>query len=157
MIQKAHQQCQGDMGKKCNVIREAVASLPSEEAIAFFHHFNALMDRAYTWPLWGAAYILQGGCSDDSFSDFRASLISRGQQAYEQALANPDDLADQPFDTEAWFYEGFQYAVADGVEATAGTIPPRSQPHPQEPAGEAWQEEDLNQLFPKLSALFAEE
>ncbi len=50
------------------------------------------------------------------------SLISRRRQAYESAISNPESLADEGFDEDAWFYEGYQYAVADGVEAAVGSV-----------------------------------
>jgi hypothetical protein len=34
--------------------------------------------------------------SDDSFADFKAGLIGLGRQAFERAVAVPDDLADDP-------------------------------------------------------------
>ena len=76
-----------------------------------------MMDSAYCWSLWGAAYVINGGCSDDPFVDFRASLISRGRQVFERALSDPDSLADEDFDGSDWFNEGYQYAVADGVRS----------------------------------------
>jgi hypothetical protein len=35
------------------------------------------------------------------------------------------------FDEDAWFYEGYQYAVTDGVKAAAGSIVNRETPHQQ--------------------------
>ena len=52
------------------------------------------MADAYTWDLWGAAYLINGGCSDDGFAYFRSWLISRGRAAYEEAVRDPDSLAD---------------------------------------------------------------
>ena len=46
----------------------------------------------YTWDLWGVAYILKGGCSDDGFEYFRAWLIARGRDFVAQALADPEGL-----------------------------------------------------------------
>lgn len=136
IVQRAHDQSGGDMDEKCEAIKNAIATLPKEEAEAFCHLFDAAMDKAYTFPLWGAAYVIHGGCGDDTFSDFRASLISRGRKSFERALSNPDTLADEVFDEDAWFYEGYQYAVSEGVEAAAGKRPPRAAPHPESPSGQ---------------------
>ena len=119
IVQRAHDQSGGDMDEKCEAIKNEIAKLPKEEAEAFSHLFDAMMDKAYAWPLWGAAYVIHGGCGDDTFSDFRASLISRGRRAFEMALSDPDALADEVFDENEWFYEGYQYAVSEGVEAAA--------------------------------------
>src|SRR5207248_2249239 len=100
------------------------------------------------------AYVINGGCGDDTFSDFRASLISRGQQAFERALSDPDFLAEEDFDEEAWFYEGYQYAVTEGTEAVAGATPDRAEPHPENPSGDEWSEEQVYELYPKLNEKF---
>jgi hypothetical protein len=155
MIHEADSKAGGDMDKKCKLITSAIARLTKQDAIAFSHMFDRMMDRAYSWELWAAAYIINGGCSDDSFSDFRSSLISRGQLALEQALTDPESLVEDDFDEDVWFYESFQYAVHDGVKASAGFVPDRETPHPNEPSGEAWEEDEVNVLFPKLAEKYA--
>jgi hypothetical protein len=152
IMQRAHDLSGGDMDQKCDALRQLISALSKDEALAFAQHFDAMMDKAYNWPLWGAAYVINGGCGDDSFSDFRAALISRGRQAFERALADPDSLADEAFEGSDWFYEGYQYAVSDGVEAVAGSSPPRSAP--AQPSGTEWQEDRVYDLFPKLAAKF---
>ena len=44
--------------------------------------------------LWAAAYTLMGGCSDDSFMDFRTWLLLQGRDAIEAVVRDPDVLAD---------------------------------------------------------------
>jgi hypothetical protein len=113
------------------------------------------MDRAYSWPLWGAAYVINGGCGDDSFSDFRASLISRGRTAFDRALNDPDSLAGEDLHEEAWFFEGYQYAVTDAVTSVTGVAPPRAQPHPKAPSGEEWDEANVYDKYPRLRQKYA--
>ena len=49
---------------------------------------------AYVPALWDAAKLMNGlSCSDDDFTDFRAWLISCGQEVYLSALRDPDSLA----------------------------------------------------------------
>ena len=38
------------------------------------------MDDSYRWDLWGAAYLANGGCSDDGFDYFRGWLIGQGRK-----------------------------------------------------------------------------
>lgn len=151
IVQDANDSSSGDMDRKCDALRQQISSLSKADAIEFAQLFDAMRARAYSFPLWGAAYVINGGCSDDTFDDFCASLISRGRQAFERALSDPDGLADDP-DESDWFYEGYQYAVTDGVEAVAGHRPQPSMP--DQPAGTAWQEDELAVLFPKLSAKY---
>ncbi|WP_214319758.1 DUF4240 domain-containing protein [Nonomuraea sediminis] len=58
--------------------------------------FDQLHRALYRWDIWAAAYLIGGGCSDDSFMDFRAGLIAQGRDWYERAAASPDTLADHP-------------------------------------------------------------
>lgn len=155
IVGSVHDRSDGDMDSKCDLIRDAISKLPGREASAFSALFESKMDSAYSWPLWGAAYVINGGCSDDAFADFRASLISRGHTAFERAIADPDSLATDEFDEEVWFHEGYQYAVADGAKVAAGSVPMRVSPHPDEPTGQAWDEESVYGLYPKLAEKFA--
>ena len=71
-----------------------LTTLEPEQIAAFDLNFDVLSIRAYSWDLWGAAYVIHGGCSDDSFTDFRSWLISMGRDVYQRALADPESLAD---------------------------------------------------------------
>lgn len=155
IVQRAHEQSDGVMDDKCEGIRTIVSKLSKDDAIGFARLFDLVMVRAYDWRLWGAAYVIHGGCGDDTFSDFCSSLISRGRQAFENAIADPEILADEDFDEDSWFYEGFQYAVTDGVKAAAGSIPNREVSFPSEPFGKEWAEDKVYDLYPMLSKKFA--
>lgn len=154
IVGSVHERSQGDMDRKCEWIKGAISQLSGREATAFAAIFDSKMDEAYSWPLWGAAYVINGGCSDDAFADFRASLISRGRTSFEQAIADPDALAAGDFDEQAWFHEGYQYAVTDGARLAGGSVPARASPHPDQPAGQEWAEEKVYALYPKLSEKF---
>ncbi|NRQ35226.1 DUF4240 domain-containing protein [Nonomuraea sp. NN258] len=72
-----------------------LAAASPERIKAFHRHWLSTMNRAYTWDLWGAAYLASGGyCSDDGFEYFRAWLILQGRRAFERAVTEPDSLAD---------------------------------------------------------------
>ena len=152
VVQNAHDQSNGDMERKCEVIEAVVSSLSKRDAIAFSRSFDLMMDRAYSWMLWGAAEVIfNGPCSDDTFFDFRASLISRGRQVYESALSDPDSMADENFAKEDWFYEGYQYAVKNGVENAVGFLPIRHKSFPSEPSGYRCIADEIYDLFPRLA------
>lgn len=52
------------------------------------------MADSYRTSLWAAAYVINGGCSDDGFDYFRGWLILQGRKVFEQVVADPDALAD---------------------------------------------------------------
>jgi Protein of unknown function (DUF4240) len=49
---------------------------------------------SYLANLWGTAFLMNGGASDDGFDYFRGWLISQGRKVFEAALENPDSLSD---------------------------------------------------------------
>jgi Protein of unknown function (DUF4240) len=53
-----------------------LAALSADELAAFESHHTEAFYRSYDWGLWGAAYLIDGGCSDDGFDYFRAYLTT---------------------------------------------------------------------------------
>ncbi|MEU4116494.1 DUF4240 domain-containing protein [Kitasatospora sp. NPDC028055] len=81
------------------VARQAAALLalrPTGEIVAAQQVLWDLMADSYRGPLWGAAYMINGGCSDDGFDYFRGWLITQGRAAFESVIADPDRLAGLP-------------------------------------------------------------
>jgi hypothetical protein len=65
-----------------------------EDILDFEFFFQNYMNESYQSSLWGAAYLIMGGCSDDAFDYFRGWLISQGKEAYDQTIANHEYLAE---------------------------------------------------------------
>lgn len=149
----------GDAEEQLEVLGRLLEKLPPDEIVSFDRHLSELHARADHWDLWGAAYIIGGGCSDDGFMDFRGWLISRGEKVYEAAMANPESLADvvQEHDGECQV-EGYQYVASQVWEEKTGKapaeFPSHDLPRGGETAGTPWEEEDLDARFPILSRKF---
>ena len=152
IVEKVHTASGGDMDRKCELLDAELRRLPLDEVLSFHAHFYDCQDRAYTWELWAAAYIIGDGCSDDKFSDFRSTLISMGRQTFERTLADPESLADMDYDPATADYEGYQY-VPSTVERDLGGGKqfPRPNPHPAKPSGKDWEEDKVAALFPRLA------
>lgn len=128
----------------------------SSEAIATFHeHYLDQVERAYRWDLWGAAYVILGGCSDDSFDYFRDWLISEGRDVFEAALADPDSIAELD-DVDDAELEELRYVAHEVFEAKTGE-PLVGGPRDinADPAGEEWDEDDVESLYPNLAEKYA--
>jgi hypothetical protein len=131
-------------------------ALEPEAIAAFQQHFDEEHARAYTWPLWGAAYLMEGGCSDDGFIDFRYGLISRGQKVFESALADPDSLAVLLDEDDFLSNEEFGHVAAEVYDNKTGApIPREGAAHPADPAGEDWDFDDEELCALKLPKLWA--
>lgn len=142
-------------------LEERLKRLSPEELIAFDRHFTELFFRAYDWQLWNAAYIIAGGCSNDSFMDFRYGLISRGRAVFEAALKDPDTLASIVKKGEDLRNEAFASVAFKVYKRKTGTeMPDPDIRHPGEPSGEDWDpdnEELCARHLPKLWAKFGAE
>ncbi len=119
----------------------------SAQLVAFDHWWTRKLYQAYDWRLWDAAYVLQGGCSDDGFFEFRNALIGMGREAYEAITANPDVIVDW-FDDEDDYWDKTEamaelaYDVQDAWRKAAGQsedayIEHADLPHPTQPTGQA--------------------
>jgi hypothetical protein len=154
-VDKVHRASGGDMDKKCKLLGAELRKLPLVEVVSFCSHFQECEGRAYNWGLWAAAYIIGGGCSDDSFWDFRSTLISMGRDTFERALADPEWLAEINYDADNAHYEGYQYVPGKIEEELNGgeeILHPRVRPGA--PSGEEWPEDKVAELFPKLAATY---
>ncbi|MFE7135100.1 DUF4240 domain-containing protein [Streptomyces sp. NPDC057638] len=96
-------------------LADVLAERPPAEILAYAEAFATARSDLERWDVWAAAYLIGGGCSDDSFMDFRAGVISLGREWYERVLAHPDSLAGHPqliAGEEYFFHEAVNYAAA---------------------------------------------
>lgn len=85
---------------------QLLAALPEGEIAAAQQVLWDLLADSYRSPLRAAAYVINGGCSDDGFDRFRGWLLTQGEAVFTAALADPDSLAELPAVREA-AREGF--------------------------------------------------
>lgn len=73
-----------------------LSELEIQDLMIWKQIFDEYQRLSYKNKLWAAAYIINGGCSDDGFDYFRAWLIAQGAEVFFQALKEPDSLAGTP-------------------------------------------------------------
>jgi hypothetical protein len=158
IVEDARDASRGDLGRQTELVARRLEQLPAVEIAEFDRIWTELHDRAYTWDLWGAAWILLDGASDDAFDFFRCWLIGQGREVYEGAVHDPDKLADllADFDDEVdGDGEELGYAADEAYEQLTGVVAPDLGIAPQtaEPAGTPFDFDDdaaLAQRFPRL-------
>ena len=147
-----------DTARQSELLEERLSKLSGEQILDFEHTRHEMDRRAYTWDLWGAAYVIEDGCSDDCFRDFRAYLISLGPGPYEAALRDPDSLADVVEDAEEGDWENADDVAPDAYEAATGRdFPEDGSDLSGDPSGEQWDDEDQDELvqrYPRLAGRF---
>src|SRR5262249_32430575 len=123
-----------DPDAQMEALRMALRELSPEKIISFEVAFRRYLSEAYTWDLWGVAYVVNGGCSDDGFEYFRRWLVSKGRDVYEPALADPDSLAQlevRPGPDGVWEFEGIYYVAKQVFEEKGGECDVRDYSEPE--------------------------
>jgi hypothetical protein len=154
---------EADQDAQINALRQELGGLSAAEIETFERAFQEQQRRAYSWDLWGAAYVMNGGASDDGFEYFQRWLISKGRKIFEAALADPDSLATMITTREPedlYDFELFAYVAREVWEEKTGLdadrFPYTGAPPAAQPAGEPFAEDPdhLAKRYPKLWARF---
>src|SRR5258708_6765625 len=146
-----------DVEERAEIVRDGLAQQEPAEIIDFDRILHELMAQSYLSSLWGAAYIINGGCSDDGFDYFRGWLIAQGEQVFTEALRDPDSLASVLLDTHDYDAECetlLSVAQEAYEERTGIDLPSAEVPIPDLTID--WTEDDLSARYPALSARFSE-
>jgi hypothetical protein len=156
--------CRSDLRKAdewADNLEKELRRLAPDEIIEWNHLFDRLAFRARTVDLWGAAFTINGGASDDGFYYFRCWLIGMGKDVYEAAAANPDSLADvvnPQFDAEAEIYAAAHQAwMAVTGRPDTDHYPAREEYSDQPLPGEDWDFDDTEEVhrrLPRLAAIY---
>jgi hypothetical protein len=156
-------------GTPAEVAKLAVADLATrapEEILAWDRHLDKVLAASCKEDLWAAAYLINGGCSDDGFDAFRGWLIANGRDVVAGAVHDPDSLADLPAvqaaaATGAVFEAEEVLAVAGEAheQATGSPLPPTADPIARPSSDTFWDfdnEQEMHRRLPRLAAMFLE-
>jgi hypothetical protein len=86
----------GSGGQLHEALADDLASRDGQEILDFQDRFDQARNGIFRWDVWAAAYLINGGCSDDGFWYFTAWVIAEGRDWYQKVLASPDSLAGHP-------------------------------------------------------------
>ena len=158
LIESARADADNDTERQSELLEERLSKLLPRQIVRFQQIRRQMDERAYTWDIWGAAFVIDDGCSDDCFRDFRAYLISLGPRAFAAALRNPDSLAPIVQDAEEGDWENADDVAPDAYQtATGDDFPADSSDLSGSPRGEPWDDESqetLVQRYPALATRF---
>jgi len=147
-----------DSGAQTELLKERLTHWSPQAILRFYRYRRSLDRRVYTWNLWAAAYVIEDGCSDDCFRDFRSYLISLGRGPYRRALRNPDSLAGVVQDAETGDWESADDVAPDAYSSVTGNdFPLDDSDLSGRPRGMPFDENDIAALerrFPRLAARF---
>jgi hypothetical protein len=159
IIEDSKQASPGDADVQLNAIKETLEKLSADEVAEYDRVFSKYYSQSYRWNLWAAAYLINGGCSDDGFDYFRAGLIIQGEKIFKDALRDPESLADvlEFYDGELSHESEWAMGVEEAIylaskiyEAKTGKDMPYHENPPQD-MGEPWDEDKVQYVLPKLA------
>ncbi|MES2569581.1 MAG: DUF4240 domain-containing protein [Verrucomicrobiota bacterium] len=140
---------------------DRLRKLPEEDILEFERLTSIRYWELYSWELWGVAYLYGGGCSDDSFMDWRYWVIFCGKEVFETARDRPDELVPVIDAHSNAGCEGIGYVpmrvLRDKNPNWEDTCPEFDVPRPEEPRGMNWKEEELKELLPKTYRRFVKD
>ena len=154
IIERARQGSE-DYEQTAERVLELLQAASTDQIEAFERGRARLMERSYSWALWGAAYLINGGCSDDGFDYFRGWLLTQGREVFEAALADPDslvDVAEEDVECETILYVAYRAYE----EKTGGEIDGIRMDYSD--LGEGWDfddDDEMQRRYPRLFAKFA--
>jgi len=132
-------------------------SLSATGIRSFASHYAKTMKRLYHWNVWALAYAARGGCGDDSFRDFRGWMILRGDPALvDLAIASPERAARHvPRDPDIP-EGGLDSAIEAAYLARTGRLPKAIATDLAKPRGKAWEEDEIEEVYPELVAHYVQ-
>ena len=153
-----------DCEEQAAMLTDRLELLEPEEIAAFDDLLTDRLRESYRWDLWAVAYIINGGCSDDGFDYFRGWVIAQGRAFFEAVLRTPEWAAEAipsgeegRFDWECEAILGAASRAYGNKTESERPLPARRPPFLREPAGEPWDEPDLDTLYPALARRFSGE
>jgi hypothetical protein len=145
-------------GRKVEARPEALlvelSALESKKIEQFQAAYDNFLIESKTWNLWGAAYLMNGGCAEECFRYFRDWLISEGKATFSSALRNPEWLSGVA-KRDSYELEAYGLSAAKAFNGRTGsTIRTNPAVADKDPAGTEWQEDDLPKLLPRIALKF---
>jgi hypothetical protein len=164
-----------DADEVADALVDRLSGFTPARIVEFELTFDEVTSAAYRLDLWAAAYLMNGGCSDDCFDYFRGWLVAQGRDVWEAALADPDslaDIADEDTEDESFDGEGLLVAASRAYRRVTGgeerfwdalerarAADPAADSQPEDPSGEQFDfdfddHERMRTQLPRLAAIF---
>jgi Protein of unknown function (DUF4240) len=156
IIEKSYRMAKGDYKQQQIALHKLLSKKTPQEIIIFENRFCQLREKANTWRLWGAVYLVNGGCSDDSFHYCKAWLIAQGRTIYNMVVNDPNTIVNINKNSRDEEWEGIEYIATQVFEEMTNEEIPSEYIEKHEPSGVEWDEvgNDLEKMFPELWAKY---
>jgi len=123
LIEASYQKAERETDRQMEILINKLSQCSQVDILRFGKIYEIYARESYQSKLWAAAYIMNGGCSDDGFDYFRGWLISRGKEPYLNALIDPDSISelDMPSEDEDFENEEMLYVALKAFSKNRGS------------------------------------
>jgi hypothetical protein len=155
LIARSRRGTAGDIDAQMDRLRELLRGLDPKDVVGFDRRFLECARAAFRNDLWAAAYIINGGCSDDGFDYFVGWLVAQGRAYFEAALADPAkagrrvEPGEEVECGDMWSIAARVYEEATGKDYD-GVAPNVTRTL----KGKGWDEDTVEALYPGLARKF---
>lgn len=160
LIERAKQEANGSLEKQTAILTDILVGFELKDIIEFQTLYVQKQGEAYRQLLWEVCDFITCVGGEQNFLNFRAWLISRGQDVFTKALENPDSLHEilDSENREDASYELFSYVAARAYRVKTGE-PPETFPVPSagNPLGKGLDPtQSIQEAFPNLYSKLGE-
>lgn len=150
-----------NVAEHADVLRKALESLSPDDIASFGQILENKLEELNHFDIWEVAYIINTGCGDDDFTNFRAGVIARGKDTFNIALQNPSRLGDldnaEDLITGEDFWATYMQAWSNKTRAPSNIGPEVTMaPASNQASGEPFSEDEgcLSSKHPQLFAKY---
>ena len=154
LIDKSRTASNNNYQTQISSLKTILLTLEPADIEKFDNTFTALLAASYDYKLWGASYVINGGCSDDCFDYFRQYLIGHGKEKFYQTIKDPESCASWIKSEEEDNWEGLQYPAMEAYKQKTGKEIPKTYQPKFELKGKPFDEETVMKQYPKLAKMF---
>ncbi len=155
LIEKSRAAANNNYLRQITSLKTILLTLAPTDIERFDNTFTALLAATYNYKLWGAAYVINGGCSDDCFDYFRQYLIGNGKERFYQTIKDPESCAPwMKSEEQGEVWEGLQYSAMEAYKQKTGKDIPKTYLPKSELKGKPFDEETIMKDYPKLAKKF---
>ena len=135
-------------------LKAILLTLEPSDIVKFDNTFTSLLAASYDYKLWGASFVINGGCSDDCFDYFRQYLIGHGKEKFYKTIKDPESCVSWIKSEEEDNWEGLQYPAMEAYKQKTGKDIPKTYQPKFELKGKPFDEETVMKQYPKLAKKF---
>ena len=119
----------------------------------FERFFLTYYSQLNSWDIWALAYIVRCGCGDDAFDYFKAWVISKGEEVFNDIKSLNIHKIEKHFNEDPQLEE-MLYVSENTYENKTGELMPSIRVKNKKISGKQWDENNLEQEFPEIWKLF---